>query len=57
VGGDLIVAVEGHPVDSKDALQRALNDKHGGDILNLSIYRNGRNVAIHVTLGEAPQQF
>ena len=22
VGGDLIVAVEGHPVDSKDALQR-----------------------------------
>ena len=57
VGGDLIVAVEGHPVDSKDALQRALNDKHGGDILNLTVYRNGRNVAIHVTLGEAPQQF
>jgi putative serine protease PepD len=57
VGGDLIVAVEGHPVDSKDALQRALNDKHGGDILNLSIYRIGRIVAIHVTLGEAPQQF
>jgi S1-C subfamily serine protease len=57
VGGDLIVAVEGHPVDSKDALQRALNDKHGGDTLNLTIYRNGRNVAIHVKLGEAPQQF
>jgi S1-C subfamily serine protease len=57
VGGDLIVAVEGHPVDSKDALQRALNDKHGGDILNLTVYRNGRNVAIHVRLGEAPQQF
>jgi S1-C subfamily serine protease len=57
VGGDLIVAVEGHPVDSKDALQRALNDKHGGDILNLTVYRNGRNVAIHVKLGEAPQQF
>jgi S1-C subfamily serine protease len=57
VGGDLIVAVEGHPVDSKDALQRALNDKHGGDVLNLTVYRNGRNVAIHVRLGEAPQQF
>jgi hypothetical protein len=27
-----------------------LNDKHGGDTLNLTIYRNGRNVAIHVKL-------
>jgi S1-C subfamily serine protease len=57
VGGDLIVAVEGHPVNSKDALQHALNDKRGGDILNLTIYRNGRNAVVHVKLGEAPQQF
>jgi S1-C subfamily serine protease len=57
VGGDLIVAVEGHPVNSKDALQHALNDKHGGDTLTLTVYRNGRNAVVHVKLGEAPQQF
>jgi len=57
VGGDLIVAVEGHPVDSKDALQHALNEKRGGDILTLTVYRNGRNVVVRVKLGEAPQQF
>jgi S1-C subfamily serine protease len=57
VGGDLIVAVEGRTVDSKDALQRALNQKRGGDVLSLTVFRNGRNVVVRVKLGEAPQQF
>jgi len=41
-------------VDSKDALQRALNDKRGGDILNLTVYRGGRNVVVHVKLAKRP---
>ena len=57
VGGDLIVAVEGQPVESNDQLARVLNRKRAGDILNLTVYRNGRNVRVQVKLGEAPQTF
>ena len=42
IGGDLITAVEGQPVEGNDSLQRALNRKRGGDLLNLTIYRDGR---------------
>ncbi|HXS93066.1 MAG TPA: trypsin-like peptidase domain-containing protein [Candidatus Limnocylindrales bacterium] len=54
IGGDLIVAIEGQPVDSKDALTRVMNRKHGGEPLRLTVYRGGRNVQISVKLGEAP---
>jgi S1-C subfamily serine protease len=57
VGGDLIVAVEGRPADSNDMLTRVLNRKRAGDPLNLTVYRNGRNVRVQVKLGEAPQTF
>jgi S1-C subfamily serine protease len=56
IGGDLIVAVEGQTVDSADALKRAVNRKRSGDMLSLTIYRNGRNMEVKVKLGEEPQQ-
>jgi S1-C subfamily serine protease len=56
IGGDLIMAVEGQPVTSNDALQRALSRKRGGDILALTVYRGGRKVDVKVKLGEAPRQ-
>jgi S1-C subfamily serine protease len=56
IGGDLIVAVDGQPVEAKDTLQRVMNRKRGGDQLNLTIYRNGRTQEVKVKLGEAPQQ-
>jgi putative serine protease PepD len=56
IGGDLIVAVEGQTVDSADALRRAMNKKQSGELLTLTVYRNGRNVEVKVKLGEAPQQ-
>jgi S1-C subfamily serine protease len=56
VGGDLIVAIEGQPVEGKDSLERALSRKRGGDMLALTILRGGRNVKINVKLGEAPRQ-
>ena len=55
VGGDLIVAVEGNPVDSADSLQRAMDRKHAGDNMQLTVYRNGRTQQVTVRLGEAPQ--
>jgi len=54
VGGDLIIAVEGQPVTSRDALQKVMDRKRGGDPLNLTIYRHGRTMDIRVKLGEAP---
>ena len=55
VGGDLITAVEGNPVDSQDSLSRVLAKKRAGDMLKLTIYRNGRNMDLNVKLGEAPE--
>ena len=46
IGGDLIVAIDGAPVTQADALQRALNRKHGGDPLELTIYRSGRTMRV-----------
>jgi S1-C subfamily serine protease len=56
IGGDLIVAIDGKPVDTNDALQRALNRKKGGDPMELTIYRNGRTQKVTVRLGSAPEQ-
>ena len=55
VGGDLITAVEGQPVEGNDSLQRVFNSKRAGDPLNLTIYRGGRTLTVRVRLGEAPQ--
>jgi S1-C subfamily serine protease len=56
IGGDLIVGVEGHAVDSADGLRRAMDKKRSGDVLTVTVSRSGRNVDVKVTLGEAPQQ-
>lgn len=52
VGGDLITAIDGKPVEEQDAVTRALSRKHAGDIMTLTIYRNGRSMDVKVTLGE-----
>jgi len=53
VGGDLIMAIEGKPVDRDDAISRALSRKHSGDSLELTVFRNGRTVNVRVKLGDA----
>jgi len=53
VGGDLIMSIDGHPVDRDDAISRALARKHAGDTLELTIFRGGRTMNVHVRLGEA----
>jgi S1-C subfamily serine protease len=55
VGGDLIMAVDGRPVEGQDSLQRALTRKRAGDTLDMMVYRNGRTQKVQVRLGEAPQ--
>ena len=53
IGGDLIMSIDGKPVDRDDAISRALARKHAGDTVELTIFRNGRTMNIRVTLGEA----
>src|SRR6185369_12059574 len=55
VGADLITALDGQPVEGTDSLMRALNHKHGGDILEMTIYRDGKSQKVRVKLGEAKQ--
>ena len=57
IGGDLITAADGRPIEDKETLKRLMDKKHGGDPLDLTIYRGGRSEKVRVKLGEAPQQF
>lgn len=56
VGGDLIVAVEGRPVDRQDSISRALSRKRAGDMLDLTIVRGGRKMDLKIRLGAAPDR-
>ena len=56
IGGDLITAIDGKPVTRDDDLQRALNRKHAGESLELTVYRSGRSQKINVKLGSAPEE-
>jgi S1-C subfamily serine protease len=54
VGGDLIMAIDGRPVDRNDAITRALARKRPGDKLELVIFRNGKTQKLSITLTEDP---
>ena len=56
IGGDLIVAIDGQPVDGNDSLTKAMSRKRGGDSMELTVYRNGRKEQIKVKLDSAPQE-
>lgn len=55
VGGDLIIAVDGHPIEDDRTLQRVMNRKRTGDTVELTIFRNGRTMKVRVPLGAAPE--
>ena len=52
IGGDLIMSLDGKPIDRDDAISRALSRKRAGDSLELTIFRNGKTTNVRVTLGE-----
>jgi S1-C subfamily serine protease len=54
IGGDLIIAIDGQPVEREDALVRALSHKRVGDTITLTIIRNGRTYSLPVKLVRAP---
>jgi putative serine protease PepD len=57
VGGDVVVAADGKPVNTADDLIRIIRDKRPGESLNLEIYRNGlHRTEVMVVLDERPRR-
>jgi S1-C subfamily serine protease len=56
LGGDLIVAIDGHEVTSKQDLSNALNEHHAGDTITVTVFRGQRRMNMKVTLSDATQQ-
>ena len=54
VGGDLIMAIDGKAIERSDAISTALAKKRAGDMLDLTIYRAGKQLDVKIKLGEAP---
>src|SRR5271154_4276853 len=52
VGGDLIMSIDGKPVERDDAISRTLAAKRSGDTLEVTIFRAGKTLNIRVRLGE-----
>lgn len=50
IGGDLIMSIDGVPVDRADAISRTLARKRAGDRLELTIFRAGRTTNVRVSL-------
>jgi 2-alkenal reductase len=57
VGGDVIVAIDGHSVNNFEAFVAYLaNSTTPGQKVTLTILRSGREQQVTVTLGERPAQ-
>jgi S1-C subfamily serine protease len=56
IGGDLIIAIDGQSVEDADLLKRIMNRKHGGDMIEFTVFRNGRQEKMQIKLGSAPQK-
>jgi len=53
-GGDVVLAIDGDPVNSPEALQSRLAVLRPGDEVTLTILRDGAEMEVEVTLGERP---
>jgi serine protease Do len=54
--GDIVLAVNGKPVESSADLPRMIGEARPGDSVNLRVQREGKPRDISVRLGEAPQE-
>ncbi len=54
VGGDIIVEINGRPLDSMDDLVHEVNQHRIGEVLNFKIWREGQYINKEVVLEERP---
>jgi putative serine protease PepD len=55
IGGDIIVAMDGQKISSRDDYDRVLNNKNVGDRVQVEVMRDGRKVTLDMTLDEGPR--
>jgi len=56
LGGDLIVAIDGTPVEDQQDLSHIMNNHRAGDSVTVTIFRGQQKMDVKVTLGEAREQ-
>ena len=56
LGGDLIVAIDGQPVQDQQDLSQVMNSHRAGDTVRITIYRGKKKIDVSVTLGEAREE-
>ena len=56
VPGDIIVAIDGTPIDRRGTLQRIVRMKKPGDIVSVDIVRFGEKKSFKIKLAEAPTE-
>jgi S1-C subfamily serine protease len=54
VGGDLIVAIDGRPLNAKSDLSDAIAGKQPGDVVTVQVYRGSHKLTVKVKLGTRP---
>jgi S1-C subfamily serine protease len=55
IGGDLIIAIDGVPIEGQDALRKAINQKRPGESMVFTVFRGNRTMKVTVKLGSAPE--
>ncbi len=55
IGGDIIIGMDGQKISNRDDYDRVLNAKNIGDRVQVEVMRNGRKVALVLTLEEGPR--
>jgi len=53
LGGDLIVGFDGQQITSPEDLSSALNSRHAGDTVTVTVLRGRKRMDVKVTLGDA----
>ena len=53
LGGDLIVAFDGQEIANAQDLSAAMNRKHAGDTVTVTVFRGRKSMDLKVTLGDA----
>jgi serine protease Do len=54
--GDIIVNANGHDIDHVASLQRVIRSQRPGDVVSLTLVRNGAERTVQVKLAEAPAE-
>jgi len=53
IGGDLLVAIEGQPLEDQQDLSHVMQNHRSGDTVTVTIYRGKKRMDVKVVLGEA----